>query len=148
MNKHLEKRRDVGRFTKYGTVKGGLCEQWHKDRLAREQGMQLAIDYTLRVKAIKESPAGWYKVVRIPHRQSLRDIQQRCGDDGSREMGYLRMVQSILPPLKAKGKKFRMSHLNAIAHKAAGFDPVTGAVQSDAVYQQKKKDGYFEATGE
>lgn len=131
-------------FTKYGTIKGGVCEKIHKGRSEREAGARLYLSRLEESRGIKWV-RGWGRIVktlRIPRRQVWK-IGARLG--GEVEVGWYRFEMDIAIPLCKSGKAFRKNSLDKWIDTACGYQFWKGKVHQGEIYQAKKAAGEFQA---
>jgi len=147
------------RITKYGTIKGGLCDQAHKGRRAREDGARWYLALLKRRKCLSIDN-GWYRVNSLP-RCGWRDIAKAArglGDGAYRsewQNGAFRIKCDIVEQLHELGRAFRWNQMETWLDKVCSLEfelgspagkllPIVGRYtepHSNGIYQAKKADG-------
>lgn len=151
--------------TKYGTIKGGVCDTLHAARNGREKGSMAYLDLMLERNCFKINK-GWYTLVKKP-KLSIKQII-KLSPTGNYEIGMHRMHADFCDLLKQvkNRKKFRLKELKVLAKFLAKFEFGTAKKDGDglpnvwdlmngnvkygyapphapAIYDEKEKNGYF-----
>lgn len=146
-------------FTKYGTIAGGLCDEAHKDRAAREQGARWYLELLERGGGLT-SDNGWYRVVKLP-RCGWRFIAKAArglGDGAYRaewQNGAFRIKCEVVEQLYEDERAFRWATMElwldqicalefGLSSPAGKLFPIVGRYRGpheDAIYRAKKADG-------
>ena len=144
-------------MTKYGAIKGGLCDQAHTGRRAREDGARWYLAH-LDEKWCISRDNGWCRVARLPRLgwKAIAKAARGRGDGAYRsewQNGVFRM-EEVAQRLHEADKAFRWNQLetwlDAVCSLefeiAAGPDlfPIAGRYREphhNGIYQAKKANG-------
>ncbi len=143
---------------KLGYIKGGRCDQMHKNRRARESESRHCINWLISEGYIVKSK-GWYKAKKEP-RIGWRAIEAHAGQGAHSKIGWYRVLQEILPRLIKKGMSFRLKWIYKWGEDISSFEfmmgcesPVPtkehplklalGPPHHDLMYQKRKTRGDF-----
>lgn len=145
---------------KHGYIIGGVCDQTHRDRSARERGGEDAIDWLKDAGAIRPVGGGWWRLtkreVKAERELDWRGKEAITGGGAQRKIGCYRVFNDLLPLFRKKKKVFRLSFFMKCVEDIEGLEfgmaaesPLgpftTGYVKPhrDAMYQTRKKGGDF-----
>ncbi len=127
-------------YTKYGTIRGGVCEKAHKTRFAREKGARMYWNRLEKAGAIKWR-YGWGRIVKIPRitEKEIYGVGARLG--ASYEIGWRRFSNDIIAILYRSGKAFRQTWIDKWLEGVCSFEFPSGKIHQGAIYDAKKTAG-------
>ena len=146
---------------RHGYIIGGVCDQTHRDRAAREMGGSDAVDWLKNARVLRYVGGGWWKLTKRETRAE-RELDWRAKEDiagagAQRKVGVYRVFNDLLPAFRERGRKFRISYFLRCVDQIEGFEfgmaaetPLgpftTGYVKPhrDVMYLARKDDGDFE----
>ncbi len=146
------------KITKYGTIKGGMCDKAHEARATRHRGAQHLLNKMVNEKCFV-SKGGWYRVVKSVD-TSWRKVAK--WGNGPFQIGVFRFQQDVIDQLLETQKPFRWKWIERWAADISSFEfgakmdsPLSiinpdekcefgyAKPHRDSIYQAKKQDGLY-----
>lgn len=122
-------------ITKYGIIKGGVCQKRLTQRRMRSLGCWMAWDDIKENKKFVKITRGWYKIIKMSSGRGVGNYT-----NGQVEIGYLRILQDMFPQLIKSGKSFRLAWmekwLEAMASCEYGFGLLPPKPFDDEIYEK------------
>ncbi len=146
---------------KHGYIIGGVCDQTHRDRAARERGGDDAVDWLKENGALRHVGGGWWRMTK-KETKAERELDWRTKEDitgpgAQRKVGCYRVFNDLLPAFRKRGTAFRLGFFMKCVDDLEGFEFGVSAEtplgpfkhglirpHRDAMYKARKEDGDFQ----
>lgn len=146
------------RLSRYGTIRGGRCDQIHAGRMRRVDGANWLLRL-LEDKGHLVNKKGWWRIISMPELgwRKIAKIGTKANGRGAEwQIGVFRFKQDVIKQLHDDKRAFRWDWiviwLEAICSFEFGFDaptplgPYTGRYQpphAAGIFDKKRASGEF-----